>query len=62
VKVDTVFGPAVLQTGYSGKPGTCLVYFTLADYRAGKITGLTMTGPGLTKVIDKESVKDATQA
>jgi hypothetical protein len=59
VKVMTVFGPATLQTGYSGKPGTCLVYFTLADYRAGKLTGLTMTGPGLYLVIDKSMVTES---
>jgi hypothetical protein len=58
VKVNTVFGPATLQTGYSGKPGTCLVYFTLADYRAGKLTGLTMTGPGMYKVIDVTAVTE----
>jgi hypothetical protein len=60
VKVDTVFGPATLQTGYSGKPGTVLVYFTLADYKAGKLTGLTMDGPGLYRVISIESVTSET--
>jgi hypothetical protein len=58
VKVQTTYGPAVLQTGYSGKPGTCLVYFALADYRAGKLTGIEMSGPGLYKVIDKSMVTE----
>jgi hypothetical protein len=60
VKVNTVFGPATLQTGYSGKPGTVLVYYSLEDYRAGKLTGIVMDGPGLYRVISIESVASET--
>jgi len=54
VTILTCYGPATL---IADNGATLIVTFSLADYRAGKLT-LTMSGPGRTMVIPRESVTD----
>jgi hypothetical protein len=54
VTILTDFGPAEL---IADNGATLIVHFSLADYRAGKLT-IAMSGPGRTMVLPKESVTD----
>ena len=54
MSIETEFGPATL---IADNGATLIVHYTLADYRAGKLT-IAMSGPGRTMVLPKESVTD----